>query len=234
MSGIASGTAETDNPTETETTPVEASTTEDLIEVDGQMFTIEELKAGHMRQADYTRKTQELANASKLMEAWTSNPAETAKILAERAGLTLGDGNVDEYEEPLDPVEAEVNALKAQVQELRTSRAQETYNAELNHLAEKYGDLVDREAVLQHAVNIGATSLESAFKDMTFDTVMTRTKAEAAAEEDAQEKRDLAGSVATGTATPAAAGGAPEVEVSSMEDAKAQTLSQLRASGLLD
>lgn len=39
------------------------------IEVDGEEITIEELRSGHLRQKDYTRKTQELAENRKVMEA---------------------------------------------------------------------------------------------------------------------------------------------------------------------
>mgnify|MGYP000374441319 FL=1 len=39
------------------------------IEVDGEEITIEELRSGHLRQKDYTRKTQELAESRKAMEA---------------------------------------------------------------------------------------------------------------------------------------------------------------------
>lgn len=39
------------------------------LEVDGEEITIEELRSGHLRQKDYTRKTQELAENRKAMEA---------------------------------------------------------------------------------------------------------------------------------------------------------------------
>jgi len=39
------------------------------IEVDGEEITLEELRSGHLRQKDYTRKTQELAENRKAMEA---------------------------------------------------------------------------------------------------------------------------------------------------------------------
>ena len=39
------------------------------LEVDGEEITIEELRSGHLRQKDYTRKTQELAENRKAMDA---------------------------------------------------------------------------------------------------------------------------------------------------------------------
>jgi len=49
------------------------------VEVDGEEITVEELKRGHLRQRDYTRKTQELAELRKGFEA------EQSEIERERA-----------------------------------------------------------------------------------------------------------------------------------------------------
>lgn len=49
------------------------------VEVDGEEITVEELKRGHLRQRDYTRKTQELAEMRKHFEA------EQSEIERERA-----------------------------------------------------------------------------------------------------------------------------------------------------
>ena len=40
-----------------------------IVEVDGEEITVEELKAANLRQRDYTRKTQELAEQRKALEA---------------------------------------------------------------------------------------------------------------------------------------------------------------------
>lgn len=40
-----------------------------IVEIDGEEMTVEELRKGNLRQRDYTRKTQELAEARKAMEA---------------------------------------------------------------------------------------------------------------------------------------------------------------------
>ena len=49
------------------------------VEIDGEEITVEELKRGHLRQRDYTRKTQELAEIRKGFEA------QQAEVLRERA-----------------------------------------------------------------------------------------------------------------------------------------------------
>nr|BAR33235.1 scaffolding protein [uncultured Mediterranean phage uvMED] len=67
----AEGTEETEGLTEEESDKAEESAeeskpeieyvTEGLVEVDGEAIDIQELKQGHLRQSDYTRKTQALA-----------------------------------------------------------------------------------------------------------------------------------------------------------------------------
>jgi hypothetical protein len=49
------------------------------VEIDGEEITVEELKRGHLRQRDYTRKTQELAEIRKGFEA------QQNEVLRERA-----------------------------------------------------------------------------------------------------------------------------------------------------
>ena len=48
------------------------------VEVEGEEITVEELKRGHLRQRDYTRKTQELAETRKELEA------QNAAVVRER------------------------------------------------------------------------------------------------------------------------------------------------------
>lgn len=62
-----------------------------------QQVTLDELAAGYLRQSDYTRKTQDLANqkreletAEKLMDNLRSNPAGTLKSLSQSLGVNLG------------------------------------------------------------------------------------------------------------------------------------------------
>jgi len=54
-----------------EADPQPVTATEDAVVqlADGETVTVKELAAGHMRQADYTRKTQELGNQRKALEA---------------------------------------------------------------------------------------------------------------------------------------------------------------------
>jgi len=57
------------------------------VEVDGEELTVEELKNGHLRQRDYTRKTQELAEIRKSMEAELAEVEQERQMYAQ--GLPL-------------------------------------------------------------------------------------------------------------------------------------------------
>lgn len=68
------------------------------IEIDGQQYTLDEIRSGMMRHQDYTRKTTELAEKRKqfepmfeLFEHWQNNPAARPLIveaLQKEAGIT--------------------------------------------------------------------------------------------------------------------------------------------------
>lgn len=82
------------NPVEPDTGEVSEPTTPDGIELDGEILTLDQIREyrkGHMRQADYTRKTQELARmrqehaeAIELYEFLRNNP-EIAQRLQEES-----------------------------------------------------------------------------------------------------------------------------------------------------
>lgn len=93
------------------------------VKVDGEelQVTLEEALAGHMRHADYTRKTQalapereRLASYANLEQQLQSDPASTIAALAEAFGVSAplngGDGEVDL--DSLDPLERELHELR--------------------------------------------------------------------------------------------------------------------------
>ena len=61
-------TPETDNPPQAEPEQTNPQAYPETIEVDGEQVPVEELTKGYLRQSDYTRKTQELAEARKQAE----------------------------------------------------------------------------------------------------------------------------------------------------------------------
>lgn len=122
----------------------------EFIEIDGQQVSLEELKNGYLRQADYTRKTQELAEtrrrlqyAEQLYNAIYQNP-EVAQQLAEKFNLPY-----------LDPNQAQVMELQNKYYDLLIEK-------EVNELKSKYGDF-DVYSVLQFAYDRQIANLEDAY-----------------------------------------------------------------------
>ena len=133
------GDAETTQGTSSENKPTELS----FVEIDGQQVSIDELKNGYLRQSDYTRKTQELAQqrrdveqANEFLERLKQNPE-----LAQQLGY--------------DPQQAEIERIQQQNSDLLLER-------ELMELSTKYDDF-DEQAVLQVAFDRHIDNLEDAY-----------------------------------------------------------------------
>jgi len=82
------------------------------IEVDGQEVTLHELKRGFLREQDYTRKTQALANERRQFEATAT--AEFQALRQERTQLAQALGQVQTYMQELMPKEPDWNRLYAE------------------------------------------------------------------------------------------------------------------------
>ena len=90
------------------------------IQVNGEEVTVplQEALAGYQRQADYTRKTQELSEqkkqvqyASALQEALQNDPAATLQLLQQQYGLDVQ----PEEEEWMDPAEKQFRSLEQRI-----------------------------------------------------------------------------------------------------------------------
>lgn len=132
-------------PTQTESNPIP-----EFIEIGGQLVSLEELKNGYLRQADYTRKTQELAEARRrlqyaeqLYNAIYQNP-EVAQQIAKQFNLPY-----------LDPNQAQVMELQNKYYDLLIEK-------EVNELKSKYGDF-DVYGVLKFAYDRQIVNLEDAY-----------------------------------------------------------------------
>jgi hypothetical protein len=64
--------------------------TEGLVEIDGEDVDIQELKQGHLRQQDYTRKTQQVAEDRKAAEQQRQQYESQLNALSVAAGTNLG------------------------------------------------------------------------------------------------------------------------------------------------
>jgi len=194
--------AEIEAPAEVEASEVaEAPVTEAPVEtpeartytvkVDGQTTEVseDELVNGYQRQADYTRKTQELAaertQSTAILEALQNDPQGTLLQLASELDIdldTLTDhlANVDDDQ---DPLEAKVAELSEYVTERQQEAQEQAIFSEIDALKAAYGDTeLDPIELLDHAVSKDIGDLEEAYKSLAYDKLAEQVKAERAAQ----------------------------------------------------
>ena len=238
-----------------ETTPVEAESVEvpteptvetgDLydIEIGGerQQVTLEELRKGYMRQADYTRKTQEVAETRKqlsqaeaLLTAFQSDPQGTLKAIADHYGMTVAEARQavqdvqDDYGDldPEDPVVQRLARIEQIEQERAAAEVRSQIDNEFSALEGQYGEF-DRNEVIAHALRTGVT-VTDAFKIVHFDRVSAQ-KAKAAEEAKVVEAKREAQVVSGGSHTqPSAVGEAPK-QFNSVRDAALAAIASIRS-----
>lgn len=195
------------------------------IKLDGEELQVplSEAIAGYQRQADYTRKTQELAQqrqqfefASALETALQRDPASTIDLLSKHYGISrqaVSDMiDNDESFEDLDPVEQRYRELDKRIASFEEYQSQQQVEMEVKRLQATYQDFNVQEVVTA-ALRLGTTDLEGTYKQIAFDKMMQkqeleRKAAEAKASQDAgvvEAKRQAAvvsgGSSATATTT---------------------------------
>lgn len=145
------------------------------VRVDGQdvEVTLDELRNGYSRQADYTRKTQELASEReqiaalrRLEESLNSDPAGTIAALRQVFGLDAQETEDDD----LDPVERQVRELSQWRAQQEADARERRYIEEATASAAKYGLTdVSPQDVLQFAVENKIGVLDVAARLMKAD-----------------------------------------------------------------
>lgn len=188
-------TAEATAPAETPATDPETSAPEQTFEADPaipstytvkingveEQVSMEEALKGYQRQADYTRKTQELASereqlsqAQQLWNAIESNPEHAISAIADAYGFKLSPAelkaaesarteSVDTLDEstPADPRWQQVEQFMQQAQQ---EKLQAQIDRELSTIHSKHGGIqFDDNQLLEFAVNRGIANLEDAF-----------------------------------------------------------------------
>jgi predicted metal-dependent hydrolase len=147
---------------------------------------LKEALSGYQRQADYTRKTQELSEQRRqvqfgaaLQEALQSNPKETLELLGKHYGIQQ---TISPEEELLmDPVEKQYKQLEQRMQAFEQAKAMQELENTVSTLQSRYGSDFDADEVVSKALVIGSTDLEAVYKQMKLDSVY----------EDAQAVRQL-------------------------------------------
>ena len=151
------------------------------LQVDGQEVSvpIKEALAGYQRQADYTRKTQELSDqrkqvqyASALQEALQSDPAATLLLLQEHYGVQAQ----PETDEWVDPSELQLRQLEKRIAAFEQDKALDSLNKTIDTLKSKYGEDFDADEIVAKALAEGSTDLEAVFKKASFDKIYAKSR----------------------------------------------------------
>lgn len=169
------------------------------IKVDGEELKVplSEALSGYQRQADYTRKTQELSEqrqqvefAAAIQSALERNPEATIDLLSRHYGITRQQAidMVDETatDEPLDPVDQKFRDMERRVASFEEYQSQQQIEREIASLQAKYSDFNVSE-VVNTALRLGSTDLEGTYKQLMFDKMMNRQRLESEAQKKKQE-----------------------------------------------
>ena len=160
------------------------------LQVDGEevVVPIKEALAGYQRQADYTRKTQELSEqrkqvqfAASLAESLQSDPVGTLQALQKHYGVNAPSQDQQVEEEWLDPAEKHLRSLEQRIAAFEQQKAMDELTRTIDSLQSKYGDDFNADEVVAKALATGSTDLEAVFKQITFDKVYSKAS-------DAQKK----------------------------------------------
>lgn len=187
------------------------------IQVNGEEVTVplQEALAGYQRQADYTRKTQELSEqrkqvefAATLAQSLQEDPAGTLQALQQHYGVGTIQA-IPEEDEWIDPAEKQMRQLEQRIAAFEQSKAMDELTKTIDKLQSKYGEDFNPDEVVAKAIATGVTDLEAVFKQIAFDKVYSKASesSKKLAEEQArvQAKRS-ATIVSTGTSSK---GGSP-------------------------
>lgn len=181
------------------------------LQVDGQevVVPLKEALAGYQRQADYTRKTQELSEqrkqiqyAAALQEALDKDPTTTLQLLQEAYGVsapTLSDDDWD-ADEWQDPSTQQLKSLEQRLAIFEQERAMTELERTIESLQARYGEAFDADEVVAKALATGSTDLESVFKQIAFDKVFEKASVstKAKSEEDARLEAKRAAAIVSG------------------------------------
>ena len=158
---------------------------------------LKEALSGYQRQADYTRKTQELSEQRRqvqfgaaLQEALQNDPQGTLNLLSQHYGVQQAPSEDEDLF--MDPVEKQFRELEQRVQAFEHQKAIDELERTVQSLQSKYGNDFDANEVVSKALALGSSDLESVYKQIAFDKVYEDAKAvRALREKKAQEAHQV-------------------------------------------
>ena len=211
---------ETTEPTEVDTSEVSAEAVTEpegtyVVKIDGeeQQVSLNELQDGYQRQADYTRKTQELAEerqrlsqAEAIASALETDPSGTIAALSSAFGVedNLPVNSGTEYDSETvdeDPNAKRLAQLEAQVARQAQVQRQQALEKEVAGLKRKYGEF-DAAELFRHALTNKIPNLDAAYTHMKYGEVADTAEKLQKEQEIVEAKRD-ASKVTSGGSTQA-------------------------------
>ena len=146
------------------------------LKVDGEEVSVplSEALAGYSRQADYTRKTQALAEREReaqfgmtLAQALQNNPAETLRILQDRYAAQEQPEEQPDWTD--DPVESRLREYDERLAHWEQQQAAQELRVAVGVLQQRYGDEFNPQEVVAEAARQERIDLEAVYKEMAFD-----------------------------------------------------------------
>lgn len=154
--------------------------------VDGEELEVplKEAVSGYQRQADYTRKTQQLAEERKnvqfaqaIQQALDNDPSATIELLKSHYGIA-DQMDFEDDDIFVDPMEKQYRQLESRIQSFEEQQAMQELERTISGLQQKYGDDFDANEVVSVALASGTTNLEAVYKQMAFDKLYSNQQAQ--------------------------------------------------------
>ena len=157
------------------------------VKVDGQeqQVSLDELQNGYQRQADYTRKTQELASERErlaqgeaIVQALEADPVGAIEALTDAFGLTYEDNQTTQMPafEDLDPEEQRLQRIETSIETQERAGRQQNLQKDLQNLREKYGTDINESELYAHALRNNIGNLDAAYTHMTYGSMQDRAR----------------------------------------------------------
>lgn len=211
------------------------------VTIDGEELEVplKEAVSGYQRQADYTRKTQQLAEerkgvqfAAAIQQALDNDPQATIELLKNHYGINEQVDSFDEDDLFADPMEKQYKQLESRLRSFEEQQAMNELERTISGLQSKYGDDFDANEVVSTALAQGTTNLEAVYKQMAFDRLYSKELAqrELAARKQAQDTKIVQAKRASGVVAGGASSQGASVEsqpITSLRDAFAAAKAQL-------
>jgi hypothetical protein len=148
------------------------------VQVNGEEVRVplKEALSGYQRQADYTRKTQELSEQKRqvqfgaaLQEALQNDPNGTLSLLSQHYGTVQQPS--EEEEMYMEPYEKQYKLLDQRLQAFEKTKALDDLERTVASLQTRYGSDFDANEVVSRALAMGSSDLEAVYKQVAFDRI---------------------------------------------------------------